>query len=222
MHCYQVAPLAQKKSYWSILDVTNKSPPNHIPKFFFIWRGVFHITFSVESNKSHGFTKHYNWCVRLVFFVKKKWRRRRMLANVVLAAVDLKYNIYNIHIAKYIDGVQFLFHSDPSHQVFRRQRNALWGAGWRRSQDGSERQAEDRACAGKALNEVSDWTPIVAACSQVCCRAVEVVYGLSTFTNSSRITKPLRIKSRMNSDEKEDCECAPPQAETSAAGGTYR
>lgn len=26
----------------------------------------------------------------------------------------------------------------------------------------------------------------------------------------------------MNSDEKEDCECAPPQAETSAAGGAYR
>ena len=26
----------------------------------------------------------------------------------------------------------------------------------------------------------------------------------------------------MNSDEKEDCECAPPQAETSPAGGPYR
>lgn len=52
--------------------------------------------------------------------------------------------------------------------------------------------------------------------------AVEVVYGLSTLANSHRVTKQPNIKSRMNSDEKEDCECAPPQAETSAAGGAYR
>lgn len=181
-HCYQVAPLAQKKSYWSILHVTNKILTNHIPIFFYLWVKLIPWGYETSDDFPKGNT---GYCIS-------------------------------------IGGVQFLFYSDPSHQVFRRQRNALWDAGWRRSQDGSERQAEDRAWGGKALNEVSDWTSIVAACSQVWRRAVEVVYGLSTFTNSSRITKQLRIKSRMNSDEKEDCECAPPQAETSAAGGTYR
>lgn len=120
------------------------------------------------------------------------------------------------------DWVQFPFRCNPLQQVSWLQRNALWDVGRWWSQDGSEHQAEDRACCRKAANEVLNRKSLGAARPHRNHRAVEVVYGLGTFANSNRITKQPRIKSRMNSDEKEDCECAPPQAEISPAEGPYR
>lgn len=119
--------------------------------------------------------------------------------------------------------VRFLFkpRSIPN-RVFLRRCNALWDAGWRRSQDGSERQAEDRPCGGKALKkEVLDTERNPAKFAR-CRRRRGRLMDLARSQTATGWQKQSNIKSRMNSDEKEDCECAPPQAETSAAGGAYR
>lgn len=107
-------------------------------------------------------------------------------------------------------------------RVFLRRCNALWDAGWRRSQDGSERQAEDRPCGGKALKkEVLDTERNPTKFAR-CRRRRGRLMDLARSQIATGWQKQSNIKSRMNSDEKEDCECAPPQAETSAAGGAYR
>lgn len=107
-------------------------------------------------------------------------------------------------------------------RVFLRRCNALWDAGWRQSQDGSERQAEDRPCGGKALKKEVLETQRNPAKFARCRRRRGRLMDLARSQTATGWQKQSNIKSRMNSDEKEDCECAPPQAETSAAGGAYR